>query len=387
MSGAVRLTEEGCRRRQARLRAAIDGEMPILISTPHHVTYLCGLEADPVNFSARGAALLWIQPDGTSLLVADNHLLRRQPEPFVDRVEVARYYDGQRPMTDRRAAVVQRLLELVRPGKGCRIGCEELGLPWAFVRQLRERYPDVELVAVDSTLRALRRRKDPDELAVLGTSMRAIAAGHHWALHHVAPGMSELDVYAGVAAEATKSVGKPVVVYGDFVSGPRTWTDRGGPPTSRRLEAGDFMILDFSVVVSGYRGDYTNTLCVGREPNRLQQELFELCGQALLAGEKWLRPGSTGAQIWQAIHHVLIDADPSFRLPHHAGHGVGLEHPEPPVFGEHSDDVLVEGDVVTLEPGIYLPGVAGIRWERNYLITEQGSVELSSHQLVWGLQR
>jgi Xaa-Pro aminopeptidase len=72
-------------------------------------------------------------------------------------------------------------------------------------------------------------------------------------------------------------------------------------------------------------------------------------------------------------------------LAHHAGHGLGLEHPEPPILVSESDDVLIAGDVITLEPGCYMEGQGGMRFEHNYLITETGSEQLSQHQI--GLMR
>ncbi len=68
-----------------------------------------------------------------------------------------------------------------------------------------------------------------------------------------------------------------MIVYGDFASGPRCARDKGGPPTSRTIEPGDLLLLDFSVIVSGYRGDFTNTFAVGGEPTARQRELFEAC--------------------------------------------------------------------------------------------------------------
>ncbi len=73
------------------------------------------------------------------------------------------------------------------------------------------------------------------------------------------------------------ALGFPAIVYGDFASGPRCETEQGGPPTSRKIERGDLLLLDFSVVVDGYRGDFTNTFAVGGGPTPRQRELFAAC--------------------------------------------------------------------------------------------------------------
>ena len=102
--------------------------------------------------------------------------------------------------------------------------------------------------------------------------------------------MTELDVYCGVNSACIQAAGQAVIVYGDFAVSPGP-ERRGGPPTGRVLEPGDMFILDFSVVIAGYRSDFTNTLVVGREPTADQQRLYDLCVEAMAAGEKELRGG------------------------------------------------------------------------------------------------
>jgi Xaa-Pro aminopeptidase len=132
-------------------------------------------------------------------------------------------------------------------------------------------------------------------------------------------------------------------------------------------------------VLNGYRSDFTNTIAVG-VPTMKQQDTFQICVDALRAGESVLRAGTRAADVYAAVSKVFTDAgrDP---LPHHAGHGIGLGHPEPPIFVPESDDVLMAGDVVTLEPGSYETGVGGMRFEHNYLITQTGSERLSNHRI------
>lgn len=370
------LTEAGCRQRQMRVRSVAPDDALVLVALPEHVTYLTDLQFNLVSNSPRSLAICLIEPNGRTLLIADNHTVRRQPDPFVDDVQIVRYYTHEDPVPDRRWAVQQRCVEIVRRLGYRTIAADLIATPgW-----LRQQLSDREFLDITEDIRKLRRTKLEDELALIGRSARAIEAGLQWARERVRPGMSELDVYRGVVHVCIEATGAPVVVYGDFASGPRTWHDRGGPPTGRVIEEGDLLLLDFSVVVGGYRADFTNTLCIG-EPSAAQVELMELCLAALKAGEERLRPGATGREVWEAVNGVLEEANPAYRLPHHAGHGLGLEHPEPPVFGLASDDVLLENDVVTLEPGVYLADVAGIRIEHNYRITADGFERISNHTI------
>jgi Xaa-Pro aminopeptidase len=157
---------------------------------------------------------------------------------------------------------------------------------------------------------------------------------------------------------------------------------RGGPPTDRVLEPGDMLILDYSVVLGGYRSDFTNTLVVGRPPGADQRRLYDLCVQALAAGEKELRAGAACLTVYQAVRGVFDRAGVAEHFPHHAGHGLGLTHPEAPYFVRAADETLRAGDVVTLEPGLYITGVGGIRIEHNYLVTDRGFERLSNHEIA-----
>jgi Xaa-Pro aminopeptidase len=227
----------------------------------------------------------------------------------------------------------------------------------------------------------MRRQKDPDEIALLRQCMRATEAGHAWARANIRAGMTELDVYNGVVAACTLAARRAVIVYGDFAvsGGPER---RGGQATDRVIEPGDMFILDYSVVLDGYRSDFTNTLVVGKEPSAEQRRLYDLCCQAMAAGEKELRAGAACLAVYMAVRGVFDRAGVGDAFPHHAGHGLGLTHPEAPFFVRQADETLLAGDVVTLEPGMYVAGVGGIRIEHNYLITQTGYERLSHHEIT-----
>ncbi len=148
-----------------------------------------------------------------------------------------------------------------------------------------------------------------------------------------------------------------------------------------RIEPGDLLLLDFSVVVSGYRGDFTNTFAVGGGPTPRQVALFEACVQALNAGEARLRPGTPARDVDAAVRDQFASLGLESYFPTHSGHGLGLGHPEPPYFVRASDETIQLGDVVAIEPGLYVDGVGGMRFERNYRITANGFETLSNHEL------
>jgi Xaa-Pro dipeptidase len=212
--------------------------------------------------------------------------------------------------------------------------------------------------------------------------MTATDAGHAWARANVRPGMTELDVYSGVHAACVRAAGRPCIVYGDFAVSPGP-ERRGGRPTDRVLAVGDLFILDFSVVLFGYRSDFTDTLVVGADPTPDQRRLFDVCKAAMSAGERELRPGTPCRSAYEAMLAEFTAAGMAEHFPpgHHGGHGIGLSHPESPYIVRHATEVFAEGDVVTLEPGLYVPNIGGVRIENNYLIGTTGSECLSSHRI------
>ena len=112
--------------------------------------------------------------------------------------------------------------------------------------------------------------------------------------------------------------------------------------------------------------------------------MFALCVQAMAAGEKELRARTTCLTVYQAVRSVFDKAGVAEYFPHHAGHGLGLSHPENPYLVRNANETLLAGDVITLEPGLYIPNQGGIRIEHNYLITEKGYERLSNHTIALG---
>src|SRR4029077_9447103 len=150
---------------------------------------------------------------------------------------------------------------------------------------------------------------------------------------------TELDVYGGISAACVKAAGMPVVVYGDFAVSPGS-ARRGGAPTSQVLKDGDMLILDYSVVIGGYRSDFTNTLVVGGKPNADQKRLYDLCMAAMSAGERELRDGASCLTVYLAVNDVFAKAGLAANFPHHAGHGLGLTHPENPYIVRTANETL-----------------------------------------------
>ncbi len=361
------LTAEGCRRRRERLWQRLDPKPDsdhLRLADPIHLMYLANFHVDPFSLGGGFGGYLLLRNDGRAKLLHDNRLPESAAEAHVEERVVVPWYDGQSPARGPRQ--LAPLAEVNPAHAGLRV---------------HDRPGDPYAATVIAAVADMRRRKDPDEIDLMKRCMRATEAGHAWARAEIKPGMTELDVYRGVNSACIHAAGQAVIVYGDFAVSPGP-ERRGGPPTGRVLEAGDMFILDFSVVIAGYRSDFTNTLVVGREPTADQRRLYDLCMGAMAAGEKELRAGRECRTVYGAVREVFEKAGVADHFPHHAGHGLGLTHPEAPYLVRHADETLLAGDVVTLEPGLYVAGVGGVRIEHNYLITERGYERLSNHGIA-----
>src|SRR5262249_56613175 len=113
-----------------------------------------------------------------------------------------------------------------------------------------------------------------------------------------------------------------------------------------------------------------------------QRRLYDLCLRAMAAGEKELRAGAACKTVRDAVNDVFDREGVAANFGHHAGHGLGLTHPEAPFFVVEADETLLENDVVTLEPGLYVEGVGGIRIEHNYRVSADGYERLSQHEIT-----
>ena len=391
------LTAEGCAARRARLWARVPERIEwLLIADPRHVHYLANFWVPPLSFSAGERGFLLLEREGGASLLADNFTARSASGThYVDREIVEGWYDHKHAVINRDQALFAAVKTLSERIYG-RLGAVEAEwLPVAAyevlgidrethaLRNLETETDAGEKTTIDlgSLLRDLRRQKEPDEIALLNACMRATEAGHARAREVVRAGVSEWDVYREVQAACLAAAGRPCYIYGDFRATNAAVPKRGGAPTDYVLQPGDLFVLDYSVVLDGYRSDFTNTISVG-SPSDEQMLLFGLCEAALRSGETSLKAGVSASDVHAAVMRPFKEAGYGGKFPHHAGHGIGLGHPEPPILVPDSTDILRAGDVVTLEPGLYVTGTGGMRIEHNYLITASGSERLSRHLIA-----
>jgi Xaa-Pro aminopeptidase len=369
----MNLTLEGCRLRQKHLLEKVQDVDYVVITDPRNIFYFTGHYASHLNLGGWGHNYLLLDThNGESLLLTHNFFAPAPDAVAADKLEVWTWYDSAsysgNAIFPEGLAELNRRLERFREK---RAGIEAGWFPHGAIVS--------ETVDITYRILDLRRQKHPDELAMIREAIRAVEAGHRAARQMIRPGVTEMDVYNAICGAIAIDAGHPILPTGDYVSGERTYAI-GGPPTLRKLQAGELIILDVAPIVNGYRADFTATVSVDGQLTAKQKALETALLAAIAAGESKLKAGARCVDVYQAVRTGLGDFAEGFV--HHAGHGLGLGHPEAPYFVPYSDEVLRAGDVMTLEPGSYGADF-GARIERNYLITEQGFENLTHHSITF----
>ncbi len=369
----LQLTPEGCRARRESLIAAAEVDL-IVINNPRHIFYLTGMFSTQLLLSAWGPLTLLIDArSGRTTLVAHDAIAGQAATAYVDERRIWGWYNSGKaagPGGDLFGGGLKALNDALPTLDGLRVGVENGWLPHGTpIREARD---------LNAILAGLRRRKHPDELALIREAIRVTEAGHRAARAAIRPGATELQVFNAIQDALTDACGHAVHLIGDFVSGERA-RGIGGFASTRVIQAGEVMIADLFPIVNGYRADFTATIPASDSVTPEQMQLDAALNAALRAAETLLKPGVVGGDVYRIVQQTLDAHGFAAHFPHHAGHGLGLDHPEAPYFVPLSDEALVEGDVVTVEPGAYGAAFAG-RIENNYLITADGFERLTNHQ-------
>ncbi|MHB0875489.1 MAG: M24 family metallopeptidase [Anaerolineae bacterium] len=357
-----------------RLRAQMrrHGIGACIASDPVSVTYLSGYVVGGFISLANATAFLLLT-DSNAVLVTPE----RAEVAESDWLRQVRYPDySAKHDLDIPAAALEALAQAVPVLDGAgKVAAELAHLPAAAYQMLSECRGVESIVDLGAILATQRAVKSAAEVEAIRRTVRASDAIFAAVQQRVRAGQSEMDVYGLCLQVAAEEADGPAVLAGDFVSGERT-VEMGGNPTKRMLQRGDLLILDVYPRIGAYWADVTRTFVVG-PPTQAQRDLHALAREAMAAGERVARPGTPFRDLYAAVQAVFSREAMADRFPHHAGHCVGIKPFEDPVIVPESKAVLQEGMVITLEPGLYVPAVGGVRVEENYVVTKDGPVGLS----------
>jgi Xaa-Pro dipeptidase len=356
------LQPEYCRQRQQRLLKVMqERELnAVVVGLPRHVYYFTGY----LPFWLHEAAFA-LQDDGAARLVCG-----KPPEHpvAVDHIEI---YESNWLGTQRQeqpALVAERcdgLLDIKA------VGTDTSAVSLAIIDRISSAQ-----IRIDEDLWQLRRRKDPDELALMRKAIGCTKAMYDRAREVIEPGVPELRVYTELHAAAVETAGEPLSPA--YLGNDFRCAAPGGPPRDgRTAQPGELYILDLGPAYRGYFSDNCRTFAVDRKPTDAQRRAWEVVTEVFPIIEKMAKPGVRCRELFAAIDD-LYRARTGQPLPHHLGHGVGLQPHEYSHLNPKWDDTLQDGEVFTCEPGLYSPELAaGMRIENQYLVTPDGVENLT----------
>ena len=339
--------------RQAMRNRGLDG---FLATDPQDVSYLSGFSGDDsyLLVTGRGAAL-----------ITDS---RYQ--------EQARQECPRLAVIQRKGPMAVAVANRARKGAISRIGLEPAGLSLEAYKHLGKAIGRRKLIDAQGLLSRMRICKDGQEQTAIRRAIKVAEEAFLVVLDQLSPGMTELEV-AGRLDFQMKIRGASEPAFSTIVAcGSRSCMPHA-QPTNVRIKPNRPVLIDWGATVAGYRCDLTRVVFLDSIPQSLRAA-YESVREASRAGLEAVKPGVPAKQVDEAARAVIRKAGYGKYFGHGLGHGLGRNVHEAPSISRKSQDVLEEGMIFTIEPGIYLPRIGGIRIENDVLVTKKGCRVLSS---------
>jgi Xaa-Pro aminopeptidase len=257
-----------------------------------------------------------------------------------------------------------------------RVGYDDAKLSVRQLRKIEQALPEgVELVAAGGLVERLRRRKDEAELEAIAGSAQLADEVYAWVAERGLVGRTERDVARAAEARIRELDAEPA--FPVIVATAENGAQPHAEPGEREIGPGELVVFDMGAQVDGYCSDCTRTLATG-EPGDEERDVYALVLEAQAAALEAVRAGVAAREVDAAARDLIEGARRGGQFGHPTGHGVGLEVHEAPRLGADSDEELGPGEVVTVEPGIYVEGRFGVRIEDLIVVTDDGHRNLSS---------
>ncbi|RKX42243.1 MAG: Xaa-Pro dipeptidase [Thermotogae bacterium] len=234
-----------------------------------------------------------------------------------------------------------------------------------------------QLVPIDDILREMRSVKDEKEIESIKKAISISEAALAETLKQIKEGMTELDIASELEFRMRKMGAERIAFETIATSGPRTSIVHG-KPTNRKIRNSEPILIDFGAVVNGYCADITRTVCLGKPSGELRQ-IYQIVYDAQSSALNEARASMTGSDLDSIARKIISKKGFSEEFGHGLGHGLGLEVHESPGVNPRNDKPLGNNAVVTIEPGIYLPGKFGVRIEEDVVLKDNGAEVLTHY--------
>ena len=259
------------------------------------------------------------------------------------------------------------------PG-AARVGLEADHVSWSDSRHWAELLGEV--LPTTGQVEALREVKDEGEVDRMARAAAIADAALGEVLPMLSAGVTETEFALALDTAMRRNGAESTAFETIVASGPNSAKPHHRP-TERRIGAGEPVVVDFGATFEGYRSDMTRTFCVGGDPRGELARVFEVVRESQARGVASVAPGTGCKEVDEVCRSVIAAAGWADRFEHGTGHGVGLDIHEAPTVSPLGTATLVTGMIVTVEPGVYLPGIGGVRIEDTLLVTETGSRALT----------
>ncbi len=260
---------------------------------------------------------------------------------------------------------------------GRRLGAEYTAMRLIELRGIEQAAPEVVVGDATDILGSLRMAKDADELAAMRKAVAIVEQALAAAIGQIRAGMTEREL-ADIWEAGMRAAGSGPSFTTIIASGPNAANPHHSN-TDRAFEPGDLIIMDGGALHDGYASDITRTVALG-QPSAEARRIYELVQAANAAGRAAARPGASGDAVDRAARAVIEAGGYGPQFVHRTGHGLGLEVHEPPYMVAGNTAPLAPGMTFTVEPGIYVSGLCGVRIEDNVVITADGAESLTSFE-------
>lgn len=266
--------------------------------------------------------------------------------------------------------IFEEVAKIVQEDKIENLGFEQENITYAVYNQINDIIP-CELVPVTGLVEKLREVKTEDEINIIKEAINITEKAYDYILGFVKPGKTEIEV-ANKLDFYMRNEGATSVSFDTIVaSGVRSAMPHG-VASDKVIEEGDMVTIDFGCYYKGYVSDMTRTFAVG-DPGEQMKEIYEIVYQANKKVNEVAKAGMTGAELDAIARDYIAGKGYGPQFGHTLGHGIGLEVHEGPSLSFRNEDKLVVNNIVTNEPGIYVPGLGGVRIEDDLVIKEDGA--------------
>jgi len=262
----------------------------------------------------------------------------------------------------------KRIAEQIKKLKLEKLGFDTMDAS-AYLKLRRHLRGVAKLKAKAELLWRLRKVKNEEELQLMRKAAEITSKAMQVAYEVLRPGMREYEVAAEIEYAMRKNRSYGLAFETIVASGPRSAFPHGWCG-EREIREGELVVLDIGAKYKYYHSDMTRTLVAGK-PSQKQEKIFQVVKEAQEKAFQSVRPGKKAKEVDQAAREVIEKAGFGKQFVHSLGHGVGLEIHEPPMLSQISKDRLTEGNVITIEPGIYIIGFGGFRIEDTVLVKKR----------------